>query len=372
MSDRFLSSDEYDELAHRLYNQGRYDDALDLLKAGVSLYPQHTELHVGMAYAYLVREEYAWARSSFERALSLDPDHEDALAGHGETLLKIGRRAEALEDFEHIVALGFADDHDLMLQVGRALFRDGLVAQAERYFDFAVTTHPESADASACVGYASHRLGREDAALFWLRRALSLAPRHAEARIYLANLLYDRGETAAALHHLELTAPEDHFDDLALWRAIELKKACGQLSDSDPALRPLFERLAELTGTPDAVDLLLAEIESHHLDGVVRDPHQLELFGALVSELQSMQRRGGSGDIHLVATLSGHLFKGTWEEILFQMKLADGDAASDSVREFMARVARRGQAETGVVIPVTGAEAFIRGSAQAGVLRIIR
>jgi len=40
--------------------------------------------------------------------------------------------------------------------------------------------------------------------------------------------------------------------------------------------------------------------------------------------------------------------------------------------EFMANVARRGRAETGVVIPVTDAEAFIRGSARAGVLRIIR
>jgi hypothetical protein len=33
--------------------------------------------------------------------------------------------------------------------------------------------------------------------------------------------------------------------------------------------------------------------------------------------------------------------------------------------------ARRGQAETGVVIPVTSVEAFIRGSAAAGVIRIV-
>jgi hypothetical protein len=33
--------------------------------------------------------------------------------------------------------------------------------------------------------------------------------------------------------------------------------------------------------------------------------------------------------------------------------------------------ARRGQAETGVIIPVTSAEAFVRGSAAAGVVRIV-
>ena len=372
MSARFMSSDEYDELAHRLYNEGRYDDALGLLKEGVSLYPHATELHVGMSYAYLVREEFGWARLSFRQALALDPDHEDALAGYGEVLLKLGQKTEALEQFEHILGLGFRDDHDLMLQIGRALFRDGLVAPALRYFEFAVTSHPDSADASACIGYASHRLGREGAAFFWLRRALALEPFHADARIYLANLLYDRGESDAALHHLEQTAPEDHFDELSLWRTIDLKKPCRRLADDDPSLGPWLERLAGVAAERQDIDLLLAEIETHQLDGTIRNPHQLELFGALVTDPQSIKRRSNPGDSHLVATLAGHLFKGTWEEILVQMKSADGELAAASLREFMTSVARRGRAETGVVIPVTDAEAFIRGSAQAGVLRIIR
>jgi hypothetical protein len=38
----------------------------------------------------------------------------------------------------------------------------------------------------------------------------------------------------------------------------------------------------------------------------------------------------------------------------------------------MASLARRGQAETGVIIPTTDAEAFIMGSAEAGVLRIVQ
>ncbi|TFG53978.1 MAG: tetratricopeptide repeat protein [Gemmatimonadales bacterium] len=372
MSARFMSSDEYHELAHRLYNEGRYDDALGLLKEGTGLYPHATELHVGMSYAYLVREEYAWARQSFRRSLALDPDHEDALAGHGEVLLQLGQRTDALEHFERVLELGFRDDHDLMLQIGRALFRDGLVAQALRYFEYGVTAHPDSADASACVGYVSHRLGREGAAFFWLRRALALESHHAEARIYLANLLYDRGESDAALHHFEQTVPDDHYDELSLWRTIDLKKTCRRLTDDDPSLRPWLEHLADVAGEREDVDILLAELESQQPDGSIRNPHQLELFGALVTDPQSMLRRGSPGDSHIVATLAGHLFKGTWDEILVQMKSSDGDLAAASMGEFMASVARRGRAETGVVIPLTDAEAFIRGSARAGVLRIIR
>ena len=97
MSDAFLSSDDFDEQAHHLYNEGRYDEALSVLREGISLYPHAVELHIGSAYAHLAREEYAWARRSFEHALSLDPDHEDGLAGQGETLLKLGDRNGALQ-----------------------------------------------------------------------------------------------------------------------------------------------------------------------------------------------------------------------------------------------------------------------------------
>ncbi len=371
MSDAFLSSDDFDEQAHQLYNEGRYDEALALLKQGVTLYPNAVELRIGTAYAYMAREEYAWARRSFEQALVLDPDHEDGLAGLGETLLKVGDRAGATRAFERILQLGFQDDHELMLQIGRALFREGLVGAAHRFFDLAASAHEDSPDAAACMGYAEHRLGNDAGALYWLRRALELDPGFSEARIYLANMLYDRGETEAALHHLERTQPSDHFDELGIWRHIELKKTVYRLPDDDPELTPWLTRLGEVAGDPDSVDMLLAEVEAQLPDGSIRDPHQLELFGTLLSELHAMQRRPTLGESHLVVTLSGHSLRGTWEEILLQLKAADREWAEGSLREFMLNQARRGQAETGVVIPTTDAEAFIRGSAAAGVLRIV-
>jgi Flp pilus assembly protein TadD len=60
----FLSSEEYDERAHQLYNEGQYDQALDVLREGLALYPHAVELHVGVGYARLAREEYARSCSS--------------------------------------------------------------------------------------------------------------------------------------------------------------------------------------------------------------------------------------------------------------------------------------------------------------------
>ena len=48
MSEPFLSSDEYDERAHQLYNDGQYDEAIEMLREGLGLYAHAVELHVGM------------------------------------------------------------------------------------------------------------------------------------------------------------------------------------------------------------------------------------------------------------------------------------------------------------------------------------
>jgi tetratricopeptide (TPR) repeat protein len=296
MATPFLSSEEYDERAHQLYNEGQYDDALVVLREGLTLYPNSVELHVGVGYAQLAREEYAWARRSFEQALVLEPEHEDGLAGLGETLLKLGQDDAAQRCFHRTLELGYADDVDLMLQIGRALFREGSLREkaeffetAKEFFETAVQQAPESAEAVACVGYAQHRLGDDDAAIGSLRRSLQLDSDHAEARIYLANILYDQSEFEAALYHFERTTPDDHWDELGIWRLIELKRSLYRLEENDPEIKPFDERLAELGGDLDDVDTMLMELDPRA--GADAAPAaeaargQLELFGSLLRSL---------------------------------------------------------------------------------------
>src|SRR5581483_2091465 len=193
MPSPFLSSEEYDERAHQLYNEGNYDGALDVLREGLALYPNAVELHVGVGYARLARDEFAWARRCFEEALVLDPDHEDALAGLGETLLKFGQVQAALRAFNRILELGYQVDVELLLQVARVLFREDLIDDARRFLRVVLQQTPDGAEAVAMMGYTEHRAGDDTAAISTLRRALKLDPALAEARIYLGNLLYDRG-----------------------------------------------------------------------------------------------------------------------------------------------------------------------------------
>ena len=147
-----------------------------------------------------------------------------------------------------------------------------------------------------------------------------------------------------------------------------------RLAEGDPELVPWHRRLDELTADAAPEDLLLAQLEAMGPDGQVRDPRQLELFGTLLTELQGMKARSTPAEIiHRVSMLNGATYVGTWEEIVRQMKndAAEWGGGRGSLEQYMAAVAHRGRKETGVAIPATDPESFIRGSADAGLLRIL-
>ena len=372
MTEYFRSSDDYDEQAHELYSEGQYEEALELLREGIAVHPQAVELRVALGFAQLSRDQYAWSRQAFEIGLVLDPENEDALAGMGEVLLALGEVELAFDHFRRIIELGYGDDLELMLQVGRALFREGFFVEAQRFFEAAREHHSESAELTASLGYTAHRLGLEADAFYWLRRALALEPLYPEPRLYLANILYDRGENGAALHHYSRLTPDDHLDDLGVWRTVELMRGAYNLSDSDPELSPWFLRLAELSYPVSPDDRLLEEIESMHPDGTMLDPHQLELFGTLMRDVPEMLKRpSGEPPAHSIETLDGLKLQGTWDELLFQLQAIEGAWPGGTVTEFMQSFAQRGQAETGVRIPLSSAEAFLRGLAEAGAIALL-
>jgi Flp pilus assembly protein TadD len=364
MPEGFLSSEEYDEQAHKLYNDGDYEGALEMLKEGLSLYPNAVELYVGLGYARLAREEYAWARKAFERAAVLDPAHEDALVGLGETLLRFGERTLALQLFDQVAGLGYDDDIELMLTMGRALYREAMYGECRDVFAKASAARPDSAEAAASLGYALHRLGDDVGAGRQIRRALRLDPDLHEARIYLGHLLYDRGDWESALRELERVPPQEHWDALAVWRLMELKRALWHLEAGDARLSPWEQRLRELESLEDPIDRLLSEVEARMGSGPsmpVYDPSQLELFG----------RDAGptDGARYVVRLSDGHRLRGTWHEIVRQMRDQAG-FSHETLGHYMRRLAERWHEQCGVEIPFTDPEVFLRAAVAVGLIQL--
>ena len=71
-------------------------------------------------------------------------------------------------------------------------------------------------------------------------------------------------------------------------------------------------------------------------------------------------------------TREGRQLDGSWDDIVQKMRDAANAYAGRSMQEFMITEARRGYSLTGITIPTGDAESFIRGSADAGLLRILR
>lgn len=275
MQNPFPTCEDFDDRAHRLYDAGEYDEALTVLREGLRAHPDAVSLHVALGYVRVAREEWVWARHSFGLALGIDADHEDAWVGLGETLLKFGEIDSALACFAHLAELGAEDDLEIGLAVGRAMYREGLFVQARRRFTSLALAHPDSAEVVAARGYTVHALGDEAGARRDLRRALRLDPALYEARIYLAHLLVDAGESHGALAELCRVPPAEHWDPLSLWRYVELRRVVDGVPSDAPELAPWRERIAELESEPDPIDHLLAEVEANW-DGGDAEPADVD------------------------------------------------------------------------------------------------
>ncbi|HET7273840.1 MAG TPA: tetratricopeptide repeat protein [Longimicrobiaceae bacterium] len=353
MTFSFLSSEEFDEEAHQLYDAGEYDQALVVLQEGLRRFPDGVDLHVGLGYVRLAREEFAWAKLSFEEALTLDGEHEDAWVGRGEALLKFGELEAALQCFAHVDELGLADDLELGLGIGRALYREGLFRESKDRLTRLAAANPDSAEVHAALGYTLHALGDDLGARRTLRRALHQDSTLHEVRIYLSHLLFERGDADASLAELERVPPDEHWDPLSVWRYIELKCTLGGCAQDDPALVPWRDRWTELQAEPDSIDHLLAEVEMSFEEGA---------GDAWVKDIAVQT-------VHSVRTADGRVFKGTWEEIVGGMRDTLSDP-TEPVSSFMHRAAQRIRTLTGRDLPCDDPETFLRESARVGFLEI--
>ena len=134
-----------------------------------------------------------------------------------------------------------------------------------------------------------------------------------------------------------------------------------RLPGSEPGVREPEEAARGVVQGQDQT----APIEAEAADGEARG--QLELFGVLLSNF-AKDKAVEPGE-HCITIDEDTSIDGTWEEILQKMSEARG---GNSSKEFMQTEARRGFSLTGHLIPTEDAERFIRGSADAGLLRIVR
>jgi thioredoxin-like negative regulator of GroEL len=84
----------------------------------------------------------------------------------------------------------------------RSSLRQGRYAEAADEFEAALKEDPGRVDALSGLGVARYKMGAYDAAQDALGRVVAQAPKHVEARLYLALAHVQKGEDRAAVEHL--------------------------------------------------------------------------------------------------------------------------------------------------------------------------
>ncbi|MCL5292147.1 MAG: tetratricopeptide repeat protein [Actinobacteria bacterium] len=135
-----LEMDPKNEQAHIglgscLANLKRYDEALEILDKGISLYKHSPKLSYNIGVVYARKKEYETTVDYFIRALELSPDYADAAFALGFVFRKLKKypdarpyaeKAEALrpDNYRYQFGLRLLDVKELGIRSARRLFRE--------------------------------------------------------------------------------------------------------------------------------------------------------------------------------------------------------------------------------------------------------
>ncbi|AIP04186.1 tetratricopeptide repeat protein [Burkholderia pseudomallei] len=226
-------------LGNALKALGRLDDAIERFRNALTLAPAFPLAHYNLGNAYAAQERHDDAVDAFKRALALTPGDASIHNNLGNALNALGRHDDALEAFRRALELrpGHAGAHN---NLGMALAALGDTDAAIAHFRAAIAAEPHFVAAHFNLGNALDAIGQHAQAQHAFEAALALQPRFALALFGLANTLAARGRHRDALPHYERAVGLDPSFVLA-W--LNLGTAHHALGAHEMALRAFDQAL---------------------------------------------------------------------------------------------------------------------------------
>ncbi len=215
--------DDESAVADRTHLQAAVAEAFDLLAAGA---PQKALAHIHpftelatrtvvgayvLGLIYFNADDPRTALGWFERAVSLDPSHVDALAARAIVQQRLGQLNESLASYEAILALR-PNDVDTMFDFGVTLQNLGHMSQALTTYETILLADPDHVEALANRGILLERYQRFEDALACFTAIEGLRPDNARNLVNMASVLHSLGRHEEALATYEAAArrsPQD-------------------------------------------------------------------------------------------------------------------------------------------------------------------
>jgi tetratricopeptide (TPR) repeat protein len=172
--------------------RGEVTAALDLLRPAIDAAPQDVTLRLLAGEAALRGERPADAVGHLQAALSLVPDHPDALINLGAALLAVDEAAQAVALLEPRAAV--APTRPLLLNLGRALQDVHRLTAAEAVLRGLLDSDPADVEALTNLGTVLRDQGRLAESIQCFESVIRLAPSLQQPRMNLASAYLMQGD----------------------------------------------------------------------------------------------------------------------------------------------------------------------------------
>ena len=257
--------------AHRhlglaLYEQGRYEEALEAYRVAAEQRPNYDKIHVNLGMVLTELGRYEEAETHLRRAIALNPQSENTHHRLGNVLYEQGRYEEALEAIRIAVEQA-PNSFEVHANLGAVLKALGRLEEAEAHLRRAIALNPQARDAHLNLGAALYKQERYEEALEVTRVAVELAPDFSESHANLGSILGALGRHEEAIEALA---------QAAAWAPTSPRTAERYF---------LMGQTAQENGQPEAA----AEYYLHTLKA---DPHHAEALHWLATLRAEQQRYG--------------------------------------------------------------------------------
>ncbi len=172
------------------YQNGRHEQAVDLISRAISVNPNVPFAYTNRGNALKVLNRAGEALANYKRATQLDPSDADAHGNLGVVLEEMGRFAEALASYDKAIAVR-PDFAEVYLKRGNTLKQLGRLDEAVTSFTAAIAYQPGFGELYNNLGTALYALRRYDEAASNFDAAIRLKP--------AAETWYNRGLALKAL-----------------------------------------------------------------------------------------------------------------------------------------------------------------------------
>lgn len=185
------------ETGTKLYDEGKFDKAIEPIQKAAELDPQNSEYHYGLGVCYFYAQRFEAALAAFTRFSELKPG---AVAFNqiGATLAALGRNSEAIENYSK--ALKYEPDDPIILKnIGKAFVWVKKYKNAIEALERARSLGKDDTDLTGHLGAAYANNGHYKKALAEFQKLSQLAPDDTQVKYAIASVYGAMGNRPAAM-----------------------------------------------------------------------------------------------------------------------------------------------------------------------------